>query len=114
MASRSEGASRVLLEAMASGLPIVSTEVGTAPELLDQRALVKVNDVDQYAEQLISVAADQDLRTRFSKENWQRSQDFRFSKLKVEREAFYAKAIELSSRSRGKYISSSGPVGSDH
>jgi glycosyltransferase involved in cell wall biosynthesis len=98
MASTSEGASRTLIEAMAVGLPAISTEVGIAPELLDPRVLVKVNNEVEYAQKLISVAIDPVLMTYLSKQNWQRSQDFRLSKLKLQREAFYAKAIELSSR----------------
>ncbi|MBI5586250.1 MAG: glycosyltransferase family 4 protein [Deltaproteobacteria bacterium] len=97
MASRSEGASRTLLEAMAFGLPIISTEVGTAPELLDPRALVKTGRETEYAQRLIAVAAAPELLTDLSGQNWQRSQEYRLPKLQGRREAFYARAIELSS-----------------
>jgi len=98
IASTSETGPRTLIEAMAFGLPAISTEIGVAPELLDPQVLVRVGDAVRYAQQLISVAKDPVLMTYLSKQNWQRSQDFRLSKLRAQREAFYAKAIELSSR----------------
>lgn len=100
MASRSEGASRTLMEAMAFALPVISTEAGTAVELLDPRVLVKTGGDLEYGERLISVALDPDLLAGLSCQNWQRAQDFRGSELTVKREAFYAKAIEMSSRSK--------------
>lgn len=49
MTSTSEGTSRTLIEAMAFGLPAISTEVGAAPELLGPRVLVRVGDAVRYA-----------------------------------------------------------------
>jgi glycosyltransferase involved in cell wall biosynthesis len=100
IASRSESGPRTLIEAMASALPVVATRVGMAPELLDSRALVKTNDESEYGQCLGSVAMDPILMTALSEQNWQRSQDFQLSKLKTRREAFYAQAIEMSSRSK--------------
>jgi glycosyltransferase involved in cell wall biosynthesis len=97
MASLSEGASRTLLEAMAFGLPVISTEVGTAPELLDPRALVKRGRETEYAQRLLAVAAAPELLTDLASQNWQRSQEYRLSALQGRREAFYAWAIALSS-----------------
>lgn len=65
VASRSEAAQLVLLEALAVGLPVVSTRVGSAEEVLgrlDERLLVPVEDPDALARALRLVLADGTLR----------------------------------------------------
>jgi glycosyltransferase involved in cell wall biosynthesis len=65
IASRAEAAQLVLLEALAAGLPVVSTRVGSAEEVLgrlDDRLLVPVEDPDALARALRLVLSDRDLR----------------------------------------------------
>lgn len=65
IASRAEAAQLVLLEALAAGLPVVSTRVGSAEEILgrlDERLLVPVEDVDALAGALRLVLSDSALR----------------------------------------------------
>jgi glycosyltransferase involved in cell wall biosynthesis len=100
MASTSEGASRALMEAMAFGLPSISTNVGSAPELLDPRVLVGVGNTKDYAQVIAAVATDPKLMTELSRENFQRSQNFRFSNIKQRREAFFRKIMDVDTRSR--------------
>ncbi|MGY1752140.1 glycosyltransferase [Blastococcus sp. SYSU D01042] len=67
VASRSEAAQLVLLEALAAGLPVVSTRVGSAEEVLgriDDRLLVPVEDPQQLASALHLVLSDPVLRAR--------------------------------------------------
>jgi len=59
--SLGEGISNTVLEAMASGLPVVATRVGGNPELVDDRvtgALVRVSDPAAMADAMISYIAD--------------------------------------------------------
>src|SRR5690606_40325536 len=65
-----EGSSNVIIEAMASGLPIVSSDI---PEIRVQcndnySILVNPNSVDEIAEALNKVLRNDDLRMRMSKQ----------------------------------------------
>lgn len=61
--SDAEGLSNALLEAMASGLPVVATRVGGAVELVEQQragSIVPPGDVDALATALIKILEDPD------------------------------------------------------
>ena len=65
--SRAEGISNTILEAMASGLPVVATDVGGNAELIDAGrtgALVPAGDPAALADQMAVYAMDRELRDR--------------------------------------------------
>jgi len=65
--SRSESCSMALLEAMASGLPVVATRIGGTPELVQDGLngfLVPVDDVEALAHRMGQIADCADLRHR--------------------------------------------------
>jgi glycosyltransferase involved in cell wall biosynthesis len=65
--SVTEGFSNVLLEAAASGLPLVATEVGGNPEMIvpgENGCLVPVAQPEQVAEAALALAGNPDLRRR--------------------------------------------------
>jgi len=65
--SLSEGISNAVLEAMAAGLPVVSTTCGGMQEVIDDSVdgyLVAVGDTTAMADRLAALGRDQDLRHR--------------------------------------------------
>ena len=68
LTSRNEGTPLTILEAMAAGVPVLSTAVGGVPDLLgeDRGAMVPHGDVQAFAGALSRLAADQGLRARLA------------------------------------------------
>jgi glycosyltransferase involved in cell wall biosynthesis len=67
-----------LVEAMAAGLPVVTTDVAAIPELLDGAGvLVPPGDADRLAEQLGRLGSDPELRRRLGEAGrWRAQQEF--------------------------------------
>jgi len=67
--SFAEGTSKSVIEAMAHGLPIITTTVGGLPDLLtpDEGILVPPGDSTALAEAMQRLASDSELRTRMGK-----------------------------------------------
>jgi sugar transferase (PEP-CTERM/EpsH1 system associated) len=65
--SLNEGISNTILEAMASGLPVIATRVGGNPELVTERtdgSLVAAGDTAALGQELLRCAADRELTRR--------------------------------------------------
>ena len=74
-----EGLSHALLEVMAAGVPIVTTDVGGNPELIEHEKnglLVKFNDKQALIDALITLNKDRDMRAKFIKEGQSRARLF--------------------------------------
>lgn len=69
--SRSEGIPTVILEAMASGVPVISTDVGAVREILgggEAGLLVPPEDATALADAILKIATDSELAGRMGRE----------------------------------------------
>lgn len=93
----SEGSSRVALEYMASGLPVVATSVGGIPELVTdgvQGFLVKPRHAQEQAEKIIQLANSDTLRTKMGQAGREvTSERFSSGRWLDDVEAFYLDTI---------------------
>ena len=93
--SMTESGPRVIIEAMASGLPVISTPVGLAPHVLDKRMIVNSWEVSAWARTISTIANDPDMLSDMAQRNHDRSHGFDFKILDARRRSFYADAIKL-------------------
>jgi glycosyltransferase involved in cell wall biosynthesis len=71
----SETIARAALEIMATGVPLISTDVGVMPDLLEPEALLKAGDVDALAGRIRDVMANPELAESLRLEQRRRMQD---------------------------------------
>lgn len=79
-----EGLSHTILEAMAAGLPVVSTNIGGNPEVIEDGKngfLVGYNNREQWFESVSKLLDDFDLRKRFIEEGGKSLNKFNWQKL---------------------------------
>lgn len=85
LTSRWENLPVSIVEAFRAGLPVVATDCGGVRELVDDPvgAIVPVEQPEATAAALLELIKDEDLRTRKGHAAFQRSQEDRFTPLKV-------------------------------
>ncbi len=84
--SYAEGFPLAIIEAMASGLPVVSTNIGGIPDMLahgEHGFLCKPGDIDELARYLKHILADSSLRTRMG----EKSRDLAFRSYDINKAA---------------------------
>lgn len=87
--TKAEGLPRVLLEAMAEGLPCLSSPVCGIPEILETRYLFNPNDSGAFAECVEHLASSPAELSRMSEKNIAVAKRFARSVLQPKRSSFY-------------------------
>lgn len=96
--TRAEGLPRVVLEAMAEGLPAISSPVCGIPEILPKECLVSYDDYSGYANAIIRLINDPELLTKYSKRNIEVAKEYKSSILNGRRKEFYQQLRECVER----------------
>jgi hypothetical protein len=92
--SKSEGLPRVLIEAMARGLPVLSSPAGGIPEILPPDALIP-RKPKSIADQIEDLLDSPETLEKHSQRNLQRSREFEANLLRSRRINFYTEYDEL-------------------
>lgn len=87
--SRTEGLPRAMVEAMARGLPCIGTMVGGIPELLDEEALVPVNNPTILAEKIVSFLTIPGLADLQAARNLKEAEEYAFERMQARRILFF-------------------------
>lgn len=93
--TRAEGLPRVVIEAMAMGLPCITSPVSGNPELIDENFLVRYDDVNGMVERCKILIANKDIYERQSRGNFEKSREYSSDVLNPRRTGFYNDLIAI-------------------
>ena len=94
--SKSEGLPRVLIEAMATGLPCLSTPAGGIPELIPAELIFAPDDSVGFANMITKIIDDDILYTKLSEQAFNKACEYRLDILQKRRNEFYLNLKERS------------------
>lgn len=98
LSSDNEGTPVSLIEAQASGVPVISTNVGGVKDILDEGNtgfVVPKKDPEAFAEKLQLLIENKEIRTKMSQNGWNFVRDkFHYTTLVKNMENYYAELIE--------------------
>ena len=90
-----EGFGMPLVEAMASGLPVVASQISAIPEVCrDAAVYFQPENPESMAEKVVSILEDEDLRKRLIARGKERAREFSWKKAAAETLAFYESVMQ--------------------
>ncbi|MST71163.1 glycosyltransferase family 4 protein [Mogibacterium kristiansenii] len=93
--TQAEGLPRGILEAMAVGMPVLSTPVGGIPEIIEKDYLFSPFDAEAFANKICYLMENPDELNIMSKKNFEKSKSFANTVLQKKRNEFYIKLCKL-------------------
>ena len=96
--TQAEGLPRGILEAMAVGLPVLSSPVGGIPEVIDRKYLFAPDDYNAFADKLIQLYSAPGELEKMSMDNFNKSLEYKNDILQKRRDDFYLKLCNLAKR----------------
>lgn len=103
LTSKNEGTPVSLIEAQASGTPVITTDVGGVRDVVDDGNtgyIVRVGDLDNYTEKLLNLIENEKKRSKMSQNGWPFVRDkFHYERLVKDMEQYY---LELLANNRKK------------
>lgn len=100
--TKAEGLPRVLIEAMAKGLPCVTTKVSGNSELVSEDFLVSYSDIEGLAEKIKIIVTDKSNYENQSEINYNKSLSYEASILQQRRDAFYSQLKKTQKNDKSK------------
>ncbi len=97
--SRHEGLGSILLDALEFGLPVIATEIGGIPEVVEAGTngfLCAVNDLDAQAQAVRNLYNDAGLRERFARSNRQAAKNYLPERMAEQYTEVYAEVMKQS------------------
>lgn len=97
LTSKNEGTPVSLIEAQASGVPVITTDVGGVRDIVDDNEtgfIIPVGDLEQYAEKLLELIEDEKKRKKMSQNGWPFVRDkFHYERLVKDMEDYYKELL---------------------
>lgn len=96
--TQAEGLPRGVLEAMATGMPVLSTPVGGIPEVLDDKYMFAPKDVEGFSDMICHLIDNPEEMNLLSIRNFEKSKEYSNVVLQEKREVFYRKLKKLAEK----------------
>ena len=93
--SRQEGLPRAVIEAMARGMPCISSTVGGVAELIGHEYLVPPGNIEALSKKIKEVVSDKEALHQMSHRNLKKSHKYCIDILNERRKEFYQKLAEI-------------------